>query len=754
MLRYSFRCYNEVNIEKKVVVTLEKISINLQNCFGIDNLEYEFDFSKDSTYAIYARNGLMKTSFAKTFQKIQQGKNLEIHDAIFEEEGIVEVKIDGKDVESTDVFVIKSFESSYESDISSLLVNGDIKRQLQEVLKSRDKFLKSLEKASGIKLKKTSSGKLVYELESTIISDFELVEHSILLNLDFLAEQKAELRCTDILYSAIFDSTVLKKIVSQEFQNSIKNFINESDKVYDSFDFLEKGNLTFPKLKDLKKALEKDSFFVKNNQLLLAGIEQISDLNILGEKIDEIDKSIKKIPELKIIESMLTDAKGMVLKDIIETHPEIVTFLSEEKLSSLKKSLWISYLNNNISLFEDLRTKFKVLSVAIDSIDLDDTPWKSALDIFNKRFTVPFKMKVSNLKGAIIGESVPQIEFTFCKGQQTKSINRSKLEELDTLSQGEKRALYLLNIIFDLESIKETGHETLIIVDDIADSFDYKNKYAIIEYLYELSQDDKNKMIILSHNYDFYRTISSRIPMNRKCRLFADNADLGIRFIQEKYQKQPFEYWKTKPNQKIILALIPFVRNIIEFGKERNISAQGDKSDFLLLTSLLHEKDNTQEITFADILDLYKEYIGVNRFESDVILNDRVVSTLHTICNQIIESDIDLENKILLAMAIRHKAEVFMINELKSYSGKLKWNKNKDIGDTTEFLNYIDTRGNQTRELMNGYIQIGDESIIKIMSEVNLMTPENIHLNSFMYEPILDMDIVELLHLYEQVKVL
>ena len=32
------------------------------------------------------------------------------------------------------------------------------------------------------------------------------------------------------------------------------------------------------------------------------------------------------------------------------------------------------------------------------------------------------------------------------------------------------------------------------------------------------------------------------------------------------------------------------------------------------------------------------------------------------------------------------------------------------------------------------------------------MTPENIHLNSFMYEPIMDMDISELIRLYHQVK--
>ena len=733
---------------------MEKVSINLQNCFGIDNLQYEFDFTKDSTYAIYARNGLMKTSFAKTFQKIQQGKKTEIQDAIFGGESLAEVKIDGRDIESTDVFVIKSFESSYESDISSLLVNSDIKQQLKEVLKSRDKLLKAIEKASGMKIKKTSAGKTIYELESTIISDFELVEHSILLNLEFLSEQKRELECADISYSAIFDPTVLKKIKTKEFQNSIKNFVEESDRVYNSFEFLEKGNLTFPKLKDLRKSLEKDSFFVKNNQLVLAGRDTIPDVNALGEKIDEIDKSIKQIPELKSIESMLTDAKGMLLKDIIEMHPEIVPFLSEEKLPILKKSLWISYLNKNNVLFEDLQMKFKTLSLAIDAIDLDDTPWKDALDIFNKRFTVPFKMKISNLKGAIIGESVPQIEFTFSKGREKRTIDRTKLEELDTLSQGEKRALYLLNIIFDLERIKEAGKEMLIIVDDIADSFDYKNKYAIIEYLYELSQNEKNKILILSHNYDFYRTISSRIPVSRKCRLFADNNDAGIKFIQEKYQKQPFDYWKTKPNRKFVLALIPFVRNIIEFGKERNISSQDDDADFLLLTALLHEKDNTHEITFSDILALYNEYIGVSSFENDVILNDKVLQTLYDVCNDITDSDVDLENKILLAMATRHKAEAFMINELKNYSGQLTWNRNRDCGNTTEFLNYIDTKGNQTRELMNGYLQIGDESTKKIMSEVNLMTPENIHLNSFMYEPILDMDIAELLRLYNQVKIL
>ena len=66
---------------------MNKLNIELTNCFGIDSLNHEFDFGKGNTFSIYARNGLMKTSFAKTFQLIQQGKKENISDAIFGEPG-------------------------------------------------------------------------------------------------------------------------------------------------------------------------------------------------------------------------------------------------------------------------------------------------------------------------------------------------------------------------------------------------------------------------------------------------------------------------------------------------------------------------------------------------------------------------------------------------------------------------------------------------------------------------------------------
>lgn len=730
---------------------MDKIKVDLQNCFGIQDMRYEFNFHGSNVIAVYARNGLMKTSFAKTFKKIQVNKPDEICDAIFGDSASAVIKIDEQDIQSEDVFVINSIESSYESDVTPLLVKDTVKERLKDVLNARDKLLKALEKLSGLKIKRTSGGKVVYELERTIIEDFGFAENSILLNLDALIETERALYCGNITYSTIFDATVLKKIRTPDFQAQIHDFVRSSERVYESFGYLEKGQLTLPKLKDIHKSLQKDSFFVCNNHLVLAGVDVVSDTNMLGEKISEIETAIRQVPELEAIEKLLGDAKGMLLKDAIETHPEIVEFLAIEQLPTLRRALWLSYICDNQRLFDDLREKYQALSDEIDAVDLDDTRWKQALDIFNKRFTVPYSMKISNLKGAIIGESIPRIEFSFQKGDRTVNIDRAKLDELDTLSQGEKRALYLLNIIFDIEQLKEEGREKLLIVDDIADSFDYKNKYAIIEYLYELAQEDQFYLLILSHNFDFYRTISSRLDLKRENRLFANADGIMVKIEQEHYQKQPFEQWKQNPNIKNVLALIPFVRNLTEFGTDQNVSGVG--SDYLFLTSLLHEKANSHSITFGQMLPLYRAYNKIDVFEEEVHLEYSVIESLYQVCDELTVTDTLLENKILLSMAIRHKAEEYMIQQIRQFDGELLWGRNhSQSGTSSAFLTALDDMSNQTRELLKGYKQFGDETSITILNEVNIMTPENIHLNSFMYEPLMDMDIVELLGLYGRVK--
>ena len=64
-------------------------------------------------------------------------------------------------------------------------------------------------------------------------------------------------------------------------------------------------------------------------------------------------------------------------------------------------------------------------------------------------------------------------------------------------------------------------------------------------------------------------------------------------------------------------------------------------------------------------------------------------------------------------------------------------------------------QGTQTGKLFERFkteflSESAERSNIELCALVNLMTPENIHINSFMYEPILDMSIRHLKKLYSE----
>ncbi len=98
----------------------------------------------------------------------------------------------------------------------------------------------------------------------------------------------------------------------------------------------------------------------------------------------------------------------------------------------------------------------------------------------------------------------------------------------------------------------------------------------------------------------------------------------------------------------------------------------------------------------------------------------------------------NLENKIVLAIAIRVSAERFMVDR---------------IADP-EFVARI--AANQTQGIIAKFKELfpADQKNITTLDQVALMTPENIHVNAFMYEPIIDMSDDHLRRLYERVKTL
>lgn len=162
---------------------------------------------------------------------------------------------------------------------------------------------------------------------------------------------------------------------------------------------------------------------------------------------------------------------------------------------------------------------------------------------------------------------------------------------------------------------------------------------------------------------------------------------------------------------------------------------RGADRDYDKLTSLLHWKPDTATITIADLDQIYHRLfspLGAPRNHPgavvDLIQNEAKKCTTAGV-------GVNFENKIVLAIAIRLCAEKFMIAQ---------------IANPT-FVNAI-TR-NQTPILFKEFRRLfpTKSEAIRILNDVMLTTPENIHLNSFMYEPILDMSDEHLRGLYNEV---
>ncbi|MCB9775736.1 MAG: hypothetical protein H6750_15615 [Nitrospiraceae bacterium] len=153
-----------------------------------------------------------------------------------------------------------------------------------------------------------------------------------------------------------------------------------------------------------------------------------------------------------------------------------------------------------------------------------------------------------------------------------------------------------------------------------------------------------------------------------------------------------------------------------------------------MLTSVLHYKDGTAALTVNDIKEVFERNIQDLDFP-DIELSKCLLDFILETADSCVDANegINLENKIVLSIAIRLVAEKFMVSQITDGS---------EIG------------ANQTWELLKRYEEEynNEHDNIEILKRVNLITPANIHINSFMYEPILDMGDGELRQLYGKVK--
>ncbi len=366
------------------------------------------------------------------------------------------------------------------------------------------------------------------------------------------------------------------------------------------------------------------------------------------------------------------------------------------------------------------------------------------IDIFKRRFTVPFEVYIKNQENVILNSEPASLLFKYTDGNgpnDTKLLGGAELQE--SLSTGEQRVFYLLNIIFQIETRRKLHKNQLVIVDDIADSFDYKNKYAIIEYLKDVLDDPYFFMIILTHNFDFYKTIKSRLgaKINFQGNWTANRKAGEIELtIGEKKDVFPALRSKYDTCDFTFIACIPFVRNLIEY------TIGDDNNEYLLLTSLLHIKpersdkgiSKTEDLKVKSVLDIFNATFRQAKTKTNLLENafELIIRKAEEIYNLTDGNSLDIKYKICISIAIRLLAEKFMISKIMD----------------TDFQNNLLKK--KTGHIIEKYkTEFPTETAnIGILDRVMLMTAENIHVNSFMYEPLMDLSDDHLKTLYNDIK--
>jgi hypothetical protein len=178
------------------------------------------------------------------------------------------------------------------------------------------------------------------------------------------------------------------------------------------------------------------------------------------------------------------------------------------------------------------------------------------------------------------------------------------------------------------------------------------------------------------------------------------------------------------------VASIPFLRNLIEFSRGQ------DDPDYDRLTAMVHWKADTPKLTVAD---LDKIYATETRDAGNSANATRlIVDLIREVADAALDAaaGLSLVNKVVLAIGTRMAAERYMATK---------------IADDA-FLAGI--KANQTQALIAKFKDKlpNETTAATVLDRVALMTPENIHLNSFMYEPIIDMGEDHLRKLYSDVK--
>lgn len=695
----------------------------MENAFGIKSLKVNCNNKNILHQAlIYSNNGTFKTSFSRTLYYLSQDMNFEIMDRISKTPANINIELvdDCGNTISKDlnnkiiVFSSELYRSNdysiinYAKELQFLTIDNESKDKVNELItnnvnkmknmlieKLKDKKI-NVDKTTSLFFEKTIDSVSINDLESffTFISKVEVRDISkinlkSLFTKPYEAIDKDDFSKAATTYVQIFNKRLQEELFDADFNDS--NCMSFLDSIKDSF-YLSKSKKRGISIQDNTYYDEKEIEEIFNN-----AIKNVSN-----------DPSVLSANR-ELIKTMGVSKEAKGLREQFKDDPILINQLSIGRRNIIAIALINEGLDANKNLQTIATIKEEYLKLIQESQN-KRSQFEDAIELYKSRFNPIFDIIIENKKESILGLQVPLLLFIH------KSNKEVKLEENDIkviLSSGEKTALNIISFIVNYEANKNS--HPIIVLDDIVETFDYSNRYAFIEYIRDIVNDEQS-IIVLTHNYEFYRTLRSRIQ--KLDQLCAYSKDGKVYIEQNSSINFDMEKVFDIQNDNRFLFSIPYLREIkmmINYNTE-------------ILDNCLHYKTKTKQLTISDIIDEYfqKEKIKING-------NRKYIDVLYECADKFdINNRFDIVTKTIISIACRILLESKIIND--NYSLIKEF-------DNYQLIKIKEKYGNSLSEEINNLIDI-----------VQITTPEFIHGNVFMYEPLVDIDGQNLLSLYDRIK--
>lgn len=690
----------------------------VENAYGIKKLRVNIENDKKLFQElIYSKNGTFKTSFSRMLYQLNAGNKDAICDRLTNEPSKIDISILDNNTEEKDLtkkFVIFSREiydnstrklTEYEDELETLMLDKEDSEYIYELLSGDTEEIR---------------GMIDIYLKGTSIHFDDLLERYTDDNKGYLDRVIELLECIISTKDQDISEINIKKLMQKpydiiddrEFQNKIDSYINVLSKKInlELFDdkFNEENITSF--ITNLSKSnylsVDKERG-ISIKQKVYYDIDEVK--KIFDDEILRISKDPEVIEKSKEVSKMLgTSQEAIKLKKDFSSNPLLIKQLSLGRNEIIKIHLKHSEINFEYWLDIAKNTK-KELERVFKKAKLKKTKFENAIKIYVNRFRPVFDIKIINKEESLLGLEVPAISF-YHKRNKDKEVEEETLNSI--LSSGEKTTLNILKFIVEYEAIKQT--QPFIILDDIVETFDYSNRYGFIEYINDLFQKNV-PIIVLTHNFEFYKTLGSRVSIRKSIAHANDegivdlSVDHRINYDIEKVLK-----CKTKDDFFGAIAYLREAKIILGYNVD-------------ILNACLHYQKDTPTIQIKDIIKLFPQPLNVN-FDEEALYLDELYTAAKTIKKI---DNFDIIKKTILAISCRLLLEQKIIQK--------------------DFKIIKDVTSNQTRYLLDNYSNKLEDEVVLCLNDVLLLTPEFIHGNAFMYEPLIDIDAKYLEELYGRI---